>query len=405
MKVALVDVNYGSGSTGKIVADLVDGLSRRGHDAYAFYGRGQEGVGEPRARRISPPLEVLFHGVATRLTGLTDGFSPVATRRLISELERLRPDVVHLHDIHGYFVDIPELCAYLKRSNTATVWTFHCEFMYTGRCGYAMDCVRWKTGCHSCPDLSRYPKTWFFDFAGRMYREKRAMFADFRRLRLAAPSAWLASRMRESMVGDKPIDVVPNGLNTHIFRPRDARALKDELGVAGRYCVLSVGADLMSPRKGGRWVVELAQRFLGEDVVFIMVGLDDMPSTVPDGVRMLPWAESQDRLAELYSMGDILLLSSEKETFSMVSAEALACGVPVIGFDSGAPREVAPDGYGRFVPYGDLDALEALLRDVRAGGGGLQTSSSCVEFAKANYSLESMVTSYEVIYQRLIESK
>lgn len=404
MKVALVDVNYGSGSTGKIVADLVSGLSRRGHDTSAFYGRGDVVEGEPRALRVSPPIEVLFHALATRVSGFTDGFSPLATRRLIGELERLRPDVVHLHDIHGYFIDIPELCAYLKRSHTPTVWTFHCEFMYTGRCGYAMDCEGWKTGCHSCPDLSRYPKTWFFDFADRMYRAKRAMFADFRRLHLAAPSAWLASRMRESMVGDKPIDVVPNGLNTHLFRPRDARALKEELGLAGRYCVVSVGADLMSQRKGGRWVVELAQRFLGEDIVFIMVGVDDMPSSVPEGVRMLPRVESQDRLAVLYSLGDVLLLPSEKETFSMVCAEALACGVPVIGFDSGAPGEVAPEGFGSFVPYGDLDALEALVRAARDGQAGLRSAAECVGFAQSRYSQEAMVMAYEAIYQQTIDS-
>ncbi len=405
MKVALVDVNFGSSSTGKIVADLVAGLSQRGHQAAAFYGRGDSVSGVQNVRRISTPLEVLFHVFATRVSGLTDGFSPLATRRLIRELECLRPDVVHLHDIHGYFVDIPALCAYLKHSNTPTVWTFHCEFMYTGRCGYAMDCERWKSGCHSCPDLSRYPKTWAFDFADRMYQQKRDLFADFRRLHLVAPSAWLASRMRESLVGDKLIEVVPNGLNTSIFRPRDAQPLKAELGVEGKYCVLSVGANLMSERKGGRWVIKLATRFEGEDVVFIMVGVDDIPSHIPENVRMLSREENQDRLAALYSVGDVLLLTSEKETFSMVSAEALACGVPVIGFDSGAPAEVAPPGYGSFVPYGDLNGLEALLRDVRTSGGGLRSPSSCVEFARANYSLESMVTGYEAIYQRLIGSK
>jgi glycosyltransferase involved in cell wall biosynthesis len=206
------------------------------------------------------------------------------------------------------------------------------------------------------------------------------------------------------MVGDKPIDVVPNGLSTHIFRPRDARTLREELGIAGRYCVLSVGADLMSPRKGGRWVVELAQRFLGEEVVFIMVGVDHMPSSVPDGVRMLPRVESQDRLAELYSLGDVLLLPSEKETFSMVSAESLACGVPVIGFDSGAPREVAPEGYGSFVPYGDLDALEALVRAARGGQVGLRSAEECVRFAQSQYSQEAMVMAYETIYQQTIDS-
>lgn len=403
MKVALIDVNYGSGSTGKIVADLLEGLSRKGHDVFVFYGRGQGRAGEPRAKRISSLLEVVLHGVSTRLTGFTDGFSPVATRRLIGELKRLRPDVVHLHDIHGYFVDIPVLCRYLKCSNIATVWTFHCEFMYTGRCGYAMDCEGWKTGCNSCPDLSRYPSTWFFDFAGRMYSQKREIFAGFRRLRLVAPSAWMAFRMRESMVGDKPIDVVPNGLNTRIFRPRDARALREELGVAGRYCVLSVGADLMSPRKGGHWVLELAKRFPREDVVFIMVGVERIPASVPKGVRILPRIESQNRLAELYSLGDVLMLPSHKETFSMVTAEALSCGTPVVGFDSGAPQEVAPEGYGSFVSYGDLDALEALVRAASIGQAGLRSSADCVAFAQSQYSHESMVLKYETIYQEAID--
>jgi putative colanic acid biosynthesis glycosyltransferase len=354
--------------------------------------------------RISSPSEVMLHAMGTRITGFTDGFSPVATRRLISELERFQPDVVHLHDIHGYFVDIASLCGYLQQRNIATVWTFHCEHMYTGRCGMANECERWKTGCSPCPDLTRYPKTWFFDFAGRMYAEKKAMFASFPRLWLAAPSQWLASRMRQSFVGDKPISVVPNGLNTRVFFPRDVSLLKAEMGQLGKYCVLSVGADLLSKPKGGRWVVELAERFRGSDLVFLMVGVDRIPDSLPENVMMLPRIYDQDRLADLYSLGDVLLLTSENETFSMVSAEALACGLPVIGFDSGGPKEVAPPGYGRFVPYGDLDALEALLRAAYAGTAGLKSAAECIELATSHYSREAMVLAYGAIYKQAINN-
>lgn len=402
MKVALIDVNYGSSSTGKIVADLVAGLDRRGHRVAAFYGRGDSSA--TAASKICSPWEVRFHALATRVTGLTDGFSPLATRRLIAALDRLEPDVVHLHDIHGYFLNIGTLCAYLKRRRIATVWTFHCEYMYTGRCGHAMECEGWRTGCKLCPDLSRYPASWFFDFARRMFADKQLIFSDFERLALAAPSHWLARRMGESMVGDKLIEVVPNGLDTNVFRPRVVRTLRASMGIEGKYCVLVVGAGLMLEQKGGRWVVELAKRFVGEDFVFLMVGVDQIPAELPDNVIMLARIADQERLAELYSLGDVLLLPSEKETFSMVSAEALACGLPVIGFDSGAPKEVAPPGYGSFVPYGELDGLEALLREVRLNGGGLKESAACVEFAKAHYSVESMVASYEAIYQRMIES-
>lgn len=405
MKVALVDVNYGSSSTGKIVADLLAGLGRRGHRAVAYYGRGDDAADSGVACRISSPWGVRFHALASRVTGLTDGFSPLATRRLIGALDRFEPDVVHLHDIHGYFVNIKELCAYLKQRRIATVWTFHCEFMYTGRCGYAMDCEGWRTGCQRCPDLSRYPASWFLDFAGHMFKEKQALFTDFERLSLAAPSRWLARRMSESMVGDKPIEVVPNGLDTGVFRPRDVGDLRAAMGLEGKYCVLAVGAGLLSERKGGRWVIELARRFAGENVVFLMVGVDQIPDRLPVNVVMYPRIDDQGRLAEFYSMGDVLLLPSEKETFSMVSAEALACGLPVIGYDSGAPKEVAPPGYGSFVTYGDLDGLEALLRDVRRNGGGLRERSACVDFAASHYSVESMVAGYDAIYQRMVGSR
>jgi putative colanic acid biosynthesis glycosyltransferase len=405
MKVALVDVNYGSSSTGKIVADLVAGLNRRGHRSTAFYGRGDAASEADGVRRISSPWEVRFHALATRVTGLTDGFSPLATSRLIRELERLKPDVVHLHDIHGYFLNIGALCAYLKQRRIATVWTFHCEFMYTGRCGYAMECEGWRTGCQRCPDLTRYPASWFLDFAGRMFADKQALFADFERLALAAPSHWLAKRMGESLVGNRPVEVVPNGLDTSVFRPRDVATLRAEMGIQGKYCVLALGAGLLSERKGGRWVIELARRFAGEEVAFLMVGVDQIPAVLPANVIMHPRIADQNRLAEFYSLGNVLLLPSEKETFSMVSAEALACGLPVIGFDSGAPKEVAPPGYGSFVPYGDLDGLEALLRKVRQGLGGLQPRPVCVEFAKSHYSVESMVAAYETIYQKVIQCK
>ena len=160
----------------------------------------------------------------------------------------------------------------------------------------------------------------------------------------------------------------------------------------------------MSERKGGRWVVELARRFVSDDVVFLMIGAEQIPADLDDNVVMRPPINDRNLLAELYCLGDILLLPSEKETFSMVSAEALACGLPVIGFDSGAPKEVAPAGYGRFVPYGDLDALETLLREVLDDGGGLKKSSACVEFANLRYSVDAMVRGYETIYQRMIGS-
>lgn len=401
MKIAQVDVNYNFGSTGKIVADLVRGLGDLGHSTMACFGRGPD-VEADNVHRISSKTEVLVHALGTRITGLTDYFSPFPTQRLIDRLEYFMPDIVHLHDLHGYFLNIPSVVAYLKEKRIPTVWTFHCEFMYTGKCGYAYDCEKWKTECNNCPRLRDYPKSLFFDFTTKMYQEKKRMFSDFEKLHLISPSEWLASRMRQSIVQYKPISVIHNGVDITAFRRRETKTLKSSLGLAKEYVVLSVGADLLSERKGGKWVLELARRNPHAGLVFVMVGVDEPPEQIPPNVRVISRIRDQNILAEYYSMADVLLLTSEKETFSMVCAESLACGVPIIGFDSGAPKEVALPGFGEFVPYSDLAALEALLFRVKAGEAGLMSAIECEQFARARYSKEAMTKSYESIYQELI---
>lgn len=398
MRIAQIDVNYQFSSTGKIVADLVTGLAEGGHAATAFFGRGRD-EGWERAYKFSSAAEVALHALGTRLTGFTGCYSPLATRQLIRRLAEFNPDVVHLHDLHGYFVNIGELVAYLKCRNTPTVWTFHCEFMYTGKCGHALECDKWRTHCDRCPSLRSYPQSWFFDFTSTMFDQKRRMFDDFDRLHLVAPSAWLANRMRESViVGAKRIRVIPNGLDTAVFHRRSATRAK--LGLGDDFVSLSVGSNLMSKMKGGEWVLELARRI--PDMTFVMVGVESIPPSLPANVRMIRRIYDQMEIAEYYSMADVLLLTSAKETFSMVSAESLACGTPVVGFDAGAPKEVAPAGFGQFVPHADVDALEALLRSARHGSLGLKSAAECEAFAQACYSTRAMVSAYEDIYDQVI---
>ena len=401
MKIAQVDVNYNFSSTGKIVADLVTGLNDLGHSTMACFGRGPDSQND-NVHRISSRAEVLLHALGTRVSGLTGGFSPLATRRLIEHLAHFMPDVVHLHDLHGYYVNIRPVIDYLKAKRIPTVWTFHSEFMYTGKCGHAFDCEKWKTECNNCPDLRGYPRSWFFDFTTRMFREKQVLFADFERVHLVAPSEWLADRMRQSIVRHKPISVVPNGLDVATFCRCDTKELRSSLGLTNEYVALSVGSNLLSELKGGRWVLELAKRNPNAGIMFVMVGVEQIPKQIPNNVRIIPRIFDQNLLAEYYSLADVLLLTSTKETFSMVSAESLACGTPVIGFDSGAPKEVALPGFGEFVPYSDLDALESLLLRVKKGEIILKPSTECAQFARERYSKDAMVKAYESIYQQLI---
>jgi putative colanic acid biosynthesis glycosyltransferase len=402
MKIAQIDVNYQSSSTGKIVSDLVSCFRENGHSTLACYGRGESQFVK-NVYKISGNTEILFHVFATRLTGFTGCYSPYATTRLIRLLDEYQPDIVHLHDLHGYFLNIEKIVSYLKSKKIPTVWTFHSEFMYTGKCGHAFECDKWQTQCNNCPSLHEYPKSWFFDFTKEMFEGKKRMFHDFPRLHLTAPSEWLANRMELSpILGHHSISIIQNGIDVDVFYPRKSNDLFKRLSFAGKFVVVSVGSNLLSDAKGGQWVLELAQR--NPDISFIMVGVESPPRVAPNNVTIFPQILNQNVLAEYYSMADLLLLTSKKETFSMICAESLACGTPVIGFDSGAPKEVAPPGFGKFVTYGDIEGLELLLREFKDGKVKMKSPQECREFAVKKYSKMHMAESFEKTYHKMMES-
>jgi putative colanic acid biosynthesis glycosyltransferase len=399
MKIALLDVNYRFSSTGKILADLKSGLGARGHDVLAAYGRGPK-VQEPNVHRFAPPWEVAAHALASRVTGLNACFSPRATSRVLKLLDDFSPDVVHLHDMHGYFVDIGQLVGHLKAAGVPVVWTAHSEYLYTGKCGYAMDCDRWTSACHHCPQLRAYPSSWGLDFTGHMFAQKRVMFAEFDQLTLAAPSQWLADRMRRSAIlNGRDVHVVYNGLDEAVFCPSDREQARHRLGLSGKKVVLTVGSNLLSELKGGRWAIELADRVSDPEVVFVLIGVGSGAPALPANVVGIAHVADQRLLADYYSAADVLLLTSSRETFSMVTAESLACGTPVIGFDAMAPKEVAPEGYGHFVEHGNIQGLHRLLDRVLNQDLILKSAAECVAFARTRYSKSAMVHSYEQLYR------
>ena len=402
MKVFLLDVNYDHSSTGRIVADLKNGIEAHGHTVLACYGR-DVGPLESDAVKISNSLEIIGHAALTRITGLTGGFSPFATRKMIELIDNFSPDVVHLHELHGYYINIDTVVNYLKRKNIRTVWTFHCEFMYTGKCGHAYDCEQWKTECVQCPQLSVYPASWFFDRTTTMFNEKKRLFKNFDHLQIVTPSRWLADRVRQSFLKEKRIDVIYNGINVEeIFVPRHPTDLRKKLGIRTKHVIVSIGPDLMSDRKGGHWVLEVAKTLAAEDITFLMVGVERPEEISMPNVIAIPRVSDKNLLAQYYSMGDYFLLTSKKETFSLVCAESLACGTPIIGFDAGAPTEVAPAGYGYFVDYGDLERLSGAIVSCLNNPSLFKSRQQCAWYAKTNFSKQTMIEAYIKLYLNLI---
>ena len=403
MRVLLIDVNYKYSSTGKIVHDLAHELIATGHQARVLFGRG-ELIDSEIALRVASVWEVYFHALMTRLTGLVGIFSYFATKRMIKAIIKFKPDVVHLHELHGYYVNYSEIVRLLKSSNIPVVWTFHCEFMYTGKCGHANSCEKWKIECHNCPQIKEYPASLGFDFTRLMFNQKKQLFEDFNRLKVVTPSYWLADRVRKSFLKTKSINVIHNGIDTEeVFFPKDATYVKEKYKLNKKKVILSVAPDIMGRSKGGQWILELSKLY-STDYVFVMIGVKDLSVSWPSNVIALSKTNNQNELADFYSAADLFLLTSEKETFSLVTAESLACGTPVVGFDSGAPTEVAPEGFGSFVPYGDIGKLSQLISGFFVGDLQLNDPVSCREFAVNNYSKSGMYKKHIGLYKESIKN-
>lgn len=393
MNILLIDVNYKNSSTGKIVFDLSEQLKKDGHQAKVLFGRGVK-INTDAAMRIAPVWEVYLHALLTRLTGLVGFFSFWATKRMIKEIKRFNPDVVHLHELHGYYVNIKPVVEFLKKRNIPVVWTFHCEFMYTGKCGYSYECEQWKTECVKCPQVKEYPVSMYFDFTNLMFHQKKRYMQDFSNLEIVTPSKWLADRVRLSFLQNKSISVIHNGIDTtSVFYPRQAGHLIEKHRLENKKIILSVAPNIMDERKGGEWVLSLAKQF-GDDYRFIMIGLEGELVNPPANVIPIKRTENQIELAEYYSLADLFIICSKRENFPTTCLESLACGTPVLGFNEGGTAETAPSPYGHFVPYGDLAAMKVHIDGFYSGDVEFKTPEACRDYAVKHYSKESMYSNY-----------
>lgn len=391
MKVLLIDVNCKYSSTGKIVYDLFRKLKAEGHEAAVCYGRG-EVIREEGIYKFGLDWETRIHAGLARITGLNGYFSPISTKRLIRFIEKFQPDVIHIHELHAYFVNLKPLINYIKLKKIKVVWTFHCEYMYTGKCGHAYECLNFQKECGDCPAVKDYPKSLFFDKTRKMLKDKKELLGDLD-FTIVTPSQWLADRVKMSFLRDKKINVIHNGIDTSIFHPVDTTELRSRWKIdKNKKIVLFIAPEVMDKRKGGQWVLEIAKMMEKEDIVFLMVGGGIQPQKYNGNIIFVGAINNPNVLAQYYSMADIFLLCSERETYSMTCAEALSCGTPVVGFKCGAPETVFKGAYVKFVEYGDLLGLMLAIL-------GALDLKKCKKI-NIDYSVDNMANQYVFQYRK-----
>lgn len=401
MRVLQINCVYKRGSTGKIVYDLHSCYRSRGMESYVCYGRGTP-VSEDGVYKTASELLSKGNNLASRFTGIPYGGAFIGTRKLIAKIKEIAPDVVHLHCINGYFVNIYTLLNYLKKKNIPTVLTLHAEFMHTGSCAYALDCEKWKTsrGCERCFQLREATGSYLFDRTHAAWKRMYAAFYGFDNLRVVSVSPWLQQRAKESYIlKDKTNLCVLNGIDTTVFSyAEDALKLRERLGLTDKKVVLYVTAAF-SAFKGADYVMNLAQQM--PEVTFVVVGNHEPIPDCPNNLLAVGRTENQNELACYYSMADVTVLVSKKETFSMVCAESLCCGTPVVGFMAGGPESISVPEYSMFSPYGDVRQLKTNLQKMlRSVPVAAKQEISAI--SKSVYTKETMCNQYLGIYEEIL---
>lgn len=409
-KLLLINTSANTTSPGRIAEEIGHAAIARGYDSYFAYGRtGRES--KSKLIRIGTDWDFKIHGIESMLWDNHGFGSRVATRKFIEDVESIRPDVVNLHNIHGYYLNVDILFGYLAEKDIPIVWTLHDCWPFTGHCAYfdRYQCEKWKAGCYHCPNSKGYPKSLLLDRSKSNYLRKKEIFNKPKNIILVAVCDWMANNLMTSFLSNYPIVTIYNGVDIDVFRPRfsnedECKAFNQKLGVQPDVKIILGVASTWDGRKGLDDFVKLRSMFDKERYAIILVGLNDKQiAALPDGIIGIKRTESVDRLAELYSLADVFVNPTYVDNFPTTNIEALACGTPVVTYRTGGSPEAVDERTGGVVNQGDVSILcEAVEYFANRKG---EFSHACRERALKNFNKQDRFDDYVRLFDRLINHK
>lgn len=408
MKILLINVTYGIGSTGKIVESLYNKYSEQGHDVRVIYGR-HSNTKDPSIIKGCYEFESKIHHAFSRISGNLYGGMFLSTLRIKSYIKKMKPDVVHLHCLNGFFVNIYSLLKFLKKNNIRTVLTNHSEFMYTANCGYALDCEKWKTGqCKKCQNVKSFNGSLSLNRTHHFFNKMKRAFNGFENLTITNVSPWLNNRSASS-------EILESFNNESILNPVSDSFFKNnvdnpyiKLGLNEHTKkVLYVTPNFNEKEKGGYLLETIAKKYENKDVKFILI------SSVKEGINIeakniivIKEKLSQAELSGFYKFADCSIILSERETFSMVVAESLSCGTPVVGFKAGGPETICIDKYAKFVDQKDINSfVEELNKMLDLSANKNEISELAYEKYSEEKISENYIENYKKVSKYTIKNK
>ncbi|WP_176013738.1 glycosyltransferase [Victivallis sp. Marseille-Q1083] len=399
VRILQINVTANNGSTGRIAEGIGNAIRDAGFESRIAWGR----VGRDSSSRliqIGNHWDCRWHGLESRLLDNHGQASRHATGELIRQMEAIKPDIVHLHNIHGYYLNYPTLFQYLSKKDIPIVWTLHDCWSFTGHCTYFdyIGCNKWQTGCNNCPQGNSYPASWLFDRSRQNWIDKKHFFTMPRRMTLVPVSRWLAELVQGSFLNRYPFRVIHNGIDIRNFRPHNSEAVKEKYGWQREKILLGV-ASVWSSRKGLADFVKLAN-MLPSPYRLVLVGLSKKQMRrLPENMTAIPRTESIAELAELYSVAEVFINPTWEDNFPTTNLESIACGTPVITYRTGGSVESIRPDTGIIVEQGDLGGV------LNAVNYTTKNVENCRNYALKHFRQEDRFLEYVKLYQEILQIK
>lgn len=402
MKVLQINSTLNWGSTGRIAEDIGKVVIKEGGESYIVYGRYNNPT-QSISIRIGNKWDNYIHVLYTRLFDRHGLGSKRATLKLVEQIKNIQPDIIHLHNIHGYYLNYPILFEYLSTSSIPVVWTLHDCWSFTGHCSHYSfkGCYRWKRKCYSCPQLKMYPQSWGMDCSEINFKKKSKIFTSLNNLTLVSVSKWLFREVKQSFLKDIPIKTIYNGIDVNVFI--SSLISKNELGLEDKFTILGV-ASVWNNRKGLNDFIYLRDK-LSDEYQIVLIGLSESQlKNLPNGIKGVCRTNNVYELVSYYSVADVYINFSVEESLGLTTCEAMACGTPSIVYNCTASPEVISPDTGFVVEQGDFNEVVKAINIIKKKGKDVY-AKVCRERALTYFNKNECYAEYFRLYNEILNKK
>lgn len=405
LKILQISIEVNSNSVGRIAEQIGSTVIANGWESYITYARNYN-PSKSTVIKIGSLFDVFWHGIETRIFDNHGFSSRRATRRLIKQIEKIGPDVIHLHHLHGYFINIEILFNYLSKVKTPIVWTFHDCWAFTGHCAHFeyVGCNKWMNGCFNCEQKFEYPKSLVFDRSKRNFHDKNRIFNSVDNMVIVPVSNWLGDLVKQSFLKKFPINIIRNGIDINVFHPKKSRREIDEkYKTQNKFLIIGV-ASTWDKKKGLEEFVKLNTLLSSEFYQILLVGLSiTQIKSLPKSFICVERTENVDQLADLYAAADVFINPTLEDTYPTTNLEAMSCGTPVITYRTGGSVESVDDETGLIVEKNDLQGMVSAIEVIRNRGKSFY-ENNCRKKAELQFDKKEKFSEYISIYKQLLNN-